>query len=116
MDPWGEAANAGSSRWRPAGDLAEQHRFLVRYNRAVSERESRLEPRVNALESRVDELEIEIAPRSRSRSPAGFTVSRTSKRGATLRNPRRRRSAPPMIPIFTLSNMEDKRLDEWRQR
>ncbi|HVV49571.1 MAG TPA: hypothetical protein VHO06_07925 [Polyangia bacterium] len=38
-------------------DLAEQHRFLVRYTRATSERESRLEPRVNALESRVDKLE-----------------------------------------------------------
>lgn len=38
-------------------DLAEQHRFLVRYTRATAERESRLEPRVNALESRVDKLE-----------------------------------------------------------
>ena len=38
-------------------DLAEQHRFLVRYTRATAERESLLEPRVNALESRVDKLE-----------------------------------------------------------
>jgi hypothetical protein len=38
-------------------DLAEQHRFLVRYTRATAERESRLEPRVSALESRVDKLE-----------------------------------------------------------
>jgi hypothetical protein len=38
-------------------DLAEQHRFLVRYTRATAERESHLEPRVSALESRVDKLE-----------------------------------------------------------
>jgi cob(I)alamin adenosyltransferase len=38
-------------------DLAEQHRFVVRSNRATAERESRLEPRVTSLESRVDKLE-----------------------------------------------------------
>jgi hypothetical protein len=38
-------------------DLAEQHRFLVRYTRATAEREPRLEPRVSALESRMDKLE-----------------------------------------------------------
>ena len=38
-------------------DLAEQQRFVVRYTRALSEREGRLEPRVSALEARVDKLE-----------------------------------------------------------
>jgi predicted ThiF/HesA family dinucleotide-utilizing enzyme len=38
-------------------DLAEQDRFLVRSSRATAQHESRLEPRVNALESRVDKLE-----------------------------------------------------------
>ncbi len=39
-------------------DLAEQHRFVVRYTRAMSERGStELEPRLSALETRVDKLE-----------------------------------------------------------
>ena len=38
-------------------DLAEQHRFLVRYTKAMAERDARLEPRVSALENRVDKLE-----------------------------------------------------------
>jgi hypothetical protein len=38
-------------------DLAEQQRFVVRYTRAIAEREARLEPRVDALEGRVDKLE-----------------------------------------------------------
>jgi hypothetical protein len=38
-------------------DLAEQHRFVVRYTKAIAERETQLEPRVSALESRVDKLE-----------------------------------------------------------
>lgn len=38
-------------------DLAEQQRFVVRYTKAISERDSRLEPRVNSLEARVDKLE-----------------------------------------------------------
>jgi len=38
-------------------DLAEQQRFVVRYTKAISERESRLEPRVVDLETRVDKLE-----------------------------------------------------------
>ena len=38
-------------------DLAEQQRFVVRYTRTLSEREGRLEPRVSALEARVDKLE-----------------------------------------------------------
>ena len=38
-------------------DLTEQHRFVVRYTRALSERGTELEPRVSALESRVDKLE-----------------------------------------------------------
>ena len=38
-------------------DLASQHGFLVRYTRTIAERESRLEPRVNALEGRVEKLE-----------------------------------------------------------
>jgi hypothetical protein len=38
-------------------DLAEQQRFVVRYTRAISERDARLEPRVSDLEARVDKLE-----------------------------------------------------------
>ena len=38
-------------------DLAEQQRFVVRYTPAISERDARLEPRVSALEGRVDKLE-----------------------------------------------------------
>jgi len=38
-------------------DLAEQQRFVVRYTKAISERDSRLEPRLSALEARVDKLE-----------------------------------------------------------
>jgi len=38
-------------------DLAEQQRFVVRYTKAISERDSRLEPRMSALEARVDKLE-----------------------------------------------------------
>ena len=38
-------------------DLAEQQRFVVRYTKAISERGTLLEPRVSALESRVDKLE-----------------------------------------------------------
>jgi hypothetical protein len=38
-------------------DLVEQHRFVVRYTRAMSERGTELEPRVSALETRVDKLE-----------------------------------------------------------
>ena len=38
-------------------DLAEQQRFVVRYTKAISERDTRLEPRVSALEARVDKLE-----------------------------------------------------------
>ena len=38
-------------------DLAEQQRFVVRYTRAISERDARLEPRVISLEARVDKLE-----------------------------------------------------------
>ncbi len=38
-------------------DLAEQQRFVVRYTKAISERDSRLEPRVISLEARVDKLE-----------------------------------------------------------
>jgi hypothetical protein len=38
-------------------DLAEQQRFVVRYTRAISERDARLEPRVTGLEARVDKLE-----------------------------------------------------------
>jgi small-conductance mechanosensitive channel len=38
-------------------DMAEQNRFMVRHLRTISEREIRLEPRVSALESRVDKLE-----------------------------------------------------------
>jgi hypothetical protein len=38
-------------------DLADQNRFVVRYLRAMSERHDDVEPRVSALESRVDRLE-----------------------------------------------------------
>jgi hypothetical protein len=38
-------------------DLAEQQRFVVRYTKAISERDSCLEPRMSALEARVDKLE-----------------------------------------------------------
>jgi hypothetical protein len=38
-------------------DLAQQNRFVVRYLRAMSERHDDVEPRVSALESRVDKLE-----------------------------------------------------------
>ena len=38
-------------------DLAEQQRFVVRYTKAIAERDSRLEGRVSSLESRVDKLE-----------------------------------------------------------
>jgi chromosome segregation ATPase len=38
-------------------DLAEQQRFVVRYTKAISERDARLEPRVTSLEARVDKLE-----------------------------------------------------------
>jgi chromosome segregation ATPase len=38
-------------------DLAEQQRFVVRYTKAISERDARIEPRLSALENRVDRLE-----------------------------------------------------------
>jgi hypothetical protein len=38
-------------------DLAEQQRFVVRYTKAISERDARLEPRVTALEARLEKLE-----------------------------------------------------------
>ena len=38
-------------------DLAEQQRFVVRYTKAISERDTRIEPRLTALESRVEKLE-----------------------------------------------------------
>ena len=38
-------------------DLADQQRFVVRYLRAMSERDNPLEPRVSSLEARVDKLE-----------------------------------------------------------
>jgi hypothetical protein len=38
-------------------DLAEQQRFVVRYTKLLSERDSRLELRVGDLETRVDKLE-----------------------------------------------------------
>ncbi len=38
-------------------DLTEQHRFVVRYTRAMSERGTEIEPRLSALENRVDKLE-----------------------------------------------------------
>jgi hypothetical protein len=40
-------------------DLAEQNRFIVRYTKALSERHADVEPRVSALEDRVDKLESE---------------------------------------------------------
>jgi hypothetical protein len=38
-------------------DLAEQQRFVVRYTKAIAERDTRIDGRVSALETRVDELE-----------------------------------------------------------
>ena len=38
-------------------DLAEQQRFVVRYTKAIAERDWRLETRVDSLEARVDKLE-----------------------------------------------------------
>jgi len=38
-------------------DLAEHHRFVVRYAKTIADRDGQLEPRVSALESRVDKLE-----------------------------------------------------------
>jgi hypothetical protein len=38
-------------------DLAEQQRFIVRYTKALAERHGDVEPRVSALESRVEKLE-----------------------------------------------------------
>jgi hypothetical protein len=38
-------------------ELAEQQRFVVRYTKAISERDLHLETRVNDLETRVDKLE-----------------------------------------------------------
>jgi len=38
-------------------DLSEQHRFVVRYTKAIADRDGQLEPRVSALESRVEKLE-----------------------------------------------------------
>ena len=38
-------------------DLAEQQRFVVRYTKAISERDVGLETRVQDLETRVDKLE-----------------------------------------------------------
>jgi flagellar capping protein FliD len=39
-------------------DLAEQQRFVVRYTKAIAERDTRrIEGRVSALETRVDKLE-----------------------------------------------------------
>jgi len=38
-------------------DLTEQHRFVVRYTKAIADRDGQLEPRVSALESRVNKLE-----------------------------------------------------------
>ncbi len=38
-------------------DLAEQQRFVVRDTKAISERGTSLEPRVSALETRVEKLE-----------------------------------------------------------
>jgi hypothetical protein len=40
-------------------DLAEQNRFIVRYTKALAERHADVEPRVSALEDRVDKLESE---------------------------------------------------------
>jgi len=38
-------------------DLTEQNRFIVRYTKSLSERHADVEPRVSALEDRVDKLE-----------------------------------------------------------
>jgi hypothetical protein len=38
-------------------ELAEQQRFVVRYTKAISERDAQLEPRILDLEVRVDKLE-----------------------------------------------------------
>jgi BMFP domain-containing protein YqiC len=38
-------------------DLAAQQRFVVRYTKAIAERDTHLEPRVSALEERVEKLE-----------------------------------------------------------
>jgi len=38
-------------------DLAEQQRFVVRYTKAISERDTHIETRVINLEARVDKLE-----------------------------------------------------------
>ena len=38
-------------------DLAEQNRFIVRYTKVLAERHADVEPRVSALEDRVDRLE-----------------------------------------------------------
>lgn len=38
-------------------DLAQQQRFVVRYTKAISERDTQLETRVSTLETRVDKLE-----------------------------------------------------------
>jgi hypothetical protein len=38
-------------------DLAEQQRFVVRYTKAIAERDTRTESRLSALEVRVDKLE-----------------------------------------------------------
>jgi hypothetical protein len=38
-------------------DLVEHQSFVVRYTRAMAERDIQLEPRLSALESRVDKLE-----------------------------------------------------------
>jgi hypothetical protein len=38
-------------------DLAEQQRFVVRYTKVLSERDSRIDVRVSELETRVDKLE-----------------------------------------------------------
>ena len=38
-------------------DLAEQQRFVVRYTKAISERDARMELRLTSLETRVDKLE-----------------------------------------------------------
>src|ERR1700722_10939049 len=38
-------------------ELREEQRFVFRYTKAISERDAHLEPRVSALEGRVDKLE-----------------------------------------------------------
>ena len=38
-------------------ELAEQHRFVVRYTKTIADRDGQLEPRVSALETRVNKLE-----------------------------------------------------------